>query len=124
MATSIFRAITKIFLMAITGSAVADGNKLLDQCQTAVQIMDGQNNFNNIEAVKLGQCLGFAAGVKNTLMIMSVPSPVKICWPEEGVSNGQAARILHKYLKDNPQKLHEDETLLAMLSMSEAFACN
>ncbi|WP_418512175.1 Rap1a/Tai family immunity protein [Corallibacter sp.] len=107
--------------MMTSGSILADGNKLLDQCQVAMHIMNGQSEYDRIDAMKFGLCVGFASGVKSTLMVL--PSSVEICWPKEGITNGQATRILYKYLKDNPQKLHENETLLAMLSMSEAFAC-
>lgn len=73
--------------------------------------------------MKYGECIGFVSGVKNTLMVMSFQTKTNICWPEEGVSDNQAARITLKYLKENPQDLHEDRTLLVMLSMKEAFPC-
>ena len=45
------------------------------------------------------------------------------CTPEQGVTNGEAARIVLKYLKDNPQKLDQNEVELAIQAFREAFPC-
>jgi hypothetical protein len=48
---------------------------------------------------------------------------VFFCVPKEGVSNIQAARIVVKYLKENPEKQHDLGITLAIQALSKAFPC-
>jgi hypothetical protein len=45
------------------------------------------------------------------------------CTPESGITNDQAARVVVKYLREHPERLHEKESLLAMAAFAEAFPC-
>ena len=49
---------------------------------------------------------------------------IKACFPEKGIDNGQATRVVVKYLKNNPALLHEDEVLLIILAFLEAYPCS
>lgn len=104
------------------GSAIADGNELLSQCQNAEHFMDtGQVRDTN----SIGFCLGMLQGVRNTMTILDqgLSPPMRTCFPSEGIDNGQAVRIVVQYLKRHPEKLHEDEVLLSMLGFRSAFPC-
>jgi hypothetical protein len=46
-----------------------------------------------------------------------------ICAEGSQVTISQMVRILEKYLRDNPQYLHEKASLIAMAAFSGAFPC-
>jgi hypothetical protein len=47
-----------------------------------------------------------------------------ICLPKEKPQTvGQLARIVVKYLEDNPKQLHEPAASLATVALSKAFPC-
>lgn len=66
-------------------------------------------------------------GVRNTMQyldgVLETNSRV-VCWPEKGIVNGQAVRIVMAYLRNNPDKLHEDEVILTMLAFKSAYPCD
>ena len=41
----------------------------------------------------------------------------------DGATRGQASRVVKKYLDDNPQELHEDKAVLAVMALMGAFPC-
>lgn len=47
---------------------------------------------------------------------------MKFCPPAGGITNGQGIRIALKYLRENPEKLHEDQTLLLIWSLQSFFS--
>lgn len=107
------------------GEAIADttGNELLGYCQTMVRIMDAGADTQSLEdAFKAGQCLGFVSGVRNTSDLTRVPEPLRSCVPKTATM-GQLARVITKYLKDNPSELNLEQTFLAMLALKSAYPC-
>lgn len=85
-----------------------------------------QNDMGTAKSgVQAGSCLGMVEGVRNTMLILnsSLPEKMKICLPPTGIKNGQAVRVVVKYLNDNPEKLNEDSTLLTMLAIAHAYPC-
>ena len=59
-------------------------------------------------------------GVSNTMAILKSK---RVCFPKEGIANEQAVRIVVKYLKDNPNRLHENEIALIMIALMHAYPC-
>lgn len=102
--------------------ALADGNKLLENCKAAVTFMESKQLKDEF---KIGVCFGMIQGVRNTMINLNnaVRMEYQLCWPENGISNGQAARIVVKYLEENPADLHKDEVLLAMGAFVNAYRC-
>jgi hypothetical protein len=45
------------------------------------------------------------------------------CLPIEGVTAGQAIRIVTKYLNAHPERLHRDAHILVVEALREAFPC-
>jgi hypothetical protein len=45
------------------------------------------------------------------------------CLPESGITNGEAARTVVKYLKNHPEKLHETDFILAFHALREVYPC-
>ncbi|WLG39850.1 Rap1a/Tai family immunity protein [Pseudomonas rhodesiae] len=102
-----------------------DGNFLLSSCNATLRIMDGEKLSSSTDQIGIGQCLGLVEGVRNTLVYLNdlVERDFKICWPEDGIPNGQAVRILVKYLNEHPADLSNDQTLLTMIAFKSAYPC-
>ncbi|MFV3381067.1 hypothetical protein [Pseudomonas sp. NY15354] len=78
---------------ALAGTeANADGNALLAQCQQVARVMDGAQVGPNTDMVGAGQCLGMVEGVRNTITLLNtaLPQGYRICFPDKGITNGQA----------------------------------
>ncbi len=125
MKAGIAVAVALVGMLGSGGTAMAsDGNGLLTQCQALVRMMDNQQ-LSQIASMEVGQCLGMVEGVRGVLLIyeQNVPKNLRVCFPEGGINNGQAARIVTKYLHDNPAELNEDATLLTILAFKTAYPC-
>jgi len=115
--------------MLASGCALAevtDGNQLLENCRLLIKIID-QDNISPTAAdyVKGGRCVGMVEGVRNTMGYLNnlVPKDYKVCFPKSGIQNNQAVRIVEKYLRDHPEQLNDDQTLLTMLAFKVAYPC-
>lgn len=47
----------------------------------------------------------------------------RTCFPENGITNEQAVRIVLKYLNEHPAELHQDQTYLTFLAFRDAYRC-
>lgn len=74
-----------------------------------------------------GECIGILQGVRTTMGLYEVGGDLpqdnllRTCFPEAGISNGQAARIVTSYLKRNPADLHQDGVFLAIFAFLDAY---
>ena len=66
---------------------------------------------------------GFAYGLSVGTVAQQRPDGVHFCPPKDGVSGQQAELIVEKYLKDNPDKLHENASLLAYVALMKEYHC-
>lgn len=117
------RNLLKTILISLSlfyGCAYADSNKLMDQCVEAENFMD-RKSVGRSNSLEIGYCFGFLQGVRNMLQIFD--KEMKVCWPKNGIENGQAVRIVLKYMRENPNKLHEDQLLTVILAFREAYPC-
>lgn len=114
-------------LISVVAMAAApnDGNALISKCKAALRVMDGKKIDVGDDQVAIGQCLGLVEGVRNTQIYLNsyLEKDLQICWPDAGINNGQAIRILVKYLDDHPAILHMDQTLLTMKAFDESYPC-
>ncbi|PYY69968.1 hypothetical protein CRX42_13765 [Pseudomonas jessenii] len=113
-----------VALMGMLGSGAAmaagwDGNTLLGECQSAIRLLDNVRKPSDSD-YDSGMCLGQVAGVR---YMMSDSGDYSACFPEGGISNTQAARIVVKYLKDNPAILHNEGRFLILLAFHNAYPC-
>jgi hypothetical protein len=108
-----------------------DGNNLLDNCTQMVNYADNSSAQTN--DVKFGWCSGWLDGVIATLDQWHVATSqdfdsysktgiVGICFPQ-GVTKGQTARVIVKYLRDHPNRLQESQMLLTIDALRDAFPC-
>lgn len=99
--------------------ARADANLLLEACSKHIRVIEQDNDFDNENDFRLGYCMGFVKGVRGA----STAAPHGIfCIPHE-VTTDQLIRVLHKFLTDNPNMLHEPENMIAFLALEGAFPC-
>jgi hypothetical protein len=122
----------KTLLMAVavagmlgSGSALADGNKLLEDCQSYIRADASNTELSADEALGIGHCLGLVEGVMKTMIMknISLPKGLRLCFPENIIGSGQAARIVEKFLRENPSVLHKDGAFLTMIAFDKAFPC-
>lgn len=119
----VLRVAALALTLAIPLSAwAADGNKLLEQCNDAVRSMDKEGGGSDLN---IGYCIGVVRGVYNTLAVLNalLAPKVRLCAPEGGITNGQGARIVLQYLRENPSQLHEDDVFLTMMAFKKAYPC-
>ena len=117
-----------VTLCLMSSSALADGNKLLKKCKAEEYILN-EGQYNEIEDVLTSDfCLGIVQGVKNTMQALcsaeaGIGHKYRVCFPEGGITNGQAVRIVVKYLEEHPEDLHEHEVVLLMRAYYDAYPC-
>jgi hypothetical protein len=112
-------------LTFVAAVAKADGNRLLDSCQSLERAVDNSSASDADQLIKANFCLGLIQGVRNTMQILdgALEPQMRTCWPAEGISNGQATRIVLKFLRENPASLHRDETSLTISAFMSAYRC-
>jgi len=120
-----------------------DGNGLLDYCGNFVDLEDSKLSAAADE-IKVGWCIGyvqastaFIAHLKANLIVAAMAG-VKLSGPEksrpivtnmadactpERASTLQLARVLVKWLRDHPERLHEQADFLALDALKSAFPC-
>ena len=103
-----------------------DGNELLSMCEGVNQLRD---QTQSAMTVQNSYCLGYVNGVMSMATDQATTfehSPHRSslpCTPAEGVTTGQAARVVTKYLDSHPERLHLRAYLLVVEAMREAFPC-
>src|ERR1044071_5604938 len=86
-----------------------EGTRFLRGCGAAVKQQDGAS-ISEQEMVESLWCIGYVQGFTDSISItQSISSGGRkaICLPQQGIANDQGVRIFVKYLRDNPQVLHE-----------------
>lgn len=71
------------------------------------------------------RAMGYIQGLLDSYTVFSTrdPSLDIFCMPEQGVSTAQARILIVKWLKENPERLHEQARLLVFHALAEAFPC-
>lgn len=126
MSAQFFRSL--IFVLAgfpnLTGAQIQDGTWFLDACGAAVKQVDNVQLSANEAAVSL-YCISYVAGFVDAIPLVTKTtkgSPI-ICLPENGASNEQAIRVFVKYLRENPEQLHESGRTSLFISLARTFPC-
>lgn len=112
-------------MMSASGAhaAVNDGNELLDQCQAVIKFHEDTNNDH--DQYGQGKCMGVVSAVMDMAAIRKAQLPLtsQLCLPFGGISNGQAVRVVVKYLQENPALLNLKGTLLTAIALGQAYPC-
>lgn len=110
------KSLTAFMLLTLTSVAVNagfdSGNRLYEDCS-------GETYFNR------GYCGGYIVGIVDTIESMQSSGLLPknaMCIPE-GVTKGQLADVVTKYLADNPAIRHGDAGNLVPEALNAAFPC-
>jgi len=146
---SVFLAVLSTFIPARAHSLQfpEDGNGLLDYCNHVVNLLDSTASQKGEEdAMKMRWCAGYIQATEErienwrmsaNIQIMAAqksgkatPTPmwadedfVRTCIPE-GAPYGQMARVVVKWLREHPQRLHELKSSLIMEALRDGFPCH
>lgn len=100
---------------------VTNGNDLLIACKDFInaEVDSSAERFN------MGYCAGMVPAVGNTFAIFQVvkPEAAIVCLPKQQFTQGQAIRVVIKYLENHPERLHEDPMKLTVLAYMNAYPC-
>jgi Rap1a immunity proteins len=91
---------------------------------------NGTQLYETCRAKKYGPgdiaCTGYVRGFIDAMLIgtlsATMPGP-KYCPPKEGLDATQARLIIEKYLRNNPEKLHQHAGFVAAEALFKAFPC-
>jgi hypothetical protein len=113
----------------VIGSAESHGIQMMKQgwCAGHLQTMREMILFSQVQQIKT---VAFLNGDKNpeqtltpdVLRQVMAKDAEMTCIPNE-VNQAQLARILVKWLRDHPERLHEPDYLLTFNAFHEAFPC-
>jgi Ssp1 endopeptidase immunity protein Rap1a len=113
------------FAIVVAHAEDEDGNFLLRECKETQS-----DTYQGCEpAIRSMHCLGYIDGLvdMNDIYksnILKSSSQALICLPKEKrVTVGDLARVVVKYLEDNPGQLHESAAALATVALGKAFPC-
>ena len=118
----LFRALVLFALAGFAARAQADGKSLLARCEQAERLFNEQKIDDPVSA---GFCLGYVGAIRNALQLLEGDRDPgrRICPPKEGVEVGQAIRLAIRFLRDNPQRLAENEAALVIEALRNAYPC-
>jgi len=135
------------------GNLPRDGNGLLDACTVMVNAADNPSYMTSLSSdrftEKMGQfdwCAGYLEGIQDVLIQVHVnlmmmpmtkvtlegPDKAKAYWldslnvacvPDEKIPVLQLGRVVIKWLREDPERLHEFKGILTIEAMRDAFPC-
>lgn len=113
---------------SVLGMETADnGHELLDDCATAVALMDGRLPEPRAEdRLRAGYCIGFVQGLTQIVAVSYhlKPQGGLFCPPEnDTIHLDDAVRALVAYLKRHPERLHARKVTLAAAAFIGAYPC-
>ena len=115
MTTFVQSFIVALFILAMSMPAEAiTGNKLLEDCEKSEdQSLPARFQHGAF-------CAGYVTGVTDGLFHLDYEN--RFCLPK-GVTHGQTQKVVVKYLRENPQRLHEHYVPIILSALKEAFPC-
>ena len=102
----------------------SEGSTLLRACGATVKQADGGKLLDE-EAVQSLYCIGYVSGFLDAMSVTvsTTGGRQNVCLPQRGITNDQAIRIFVKFLRENPQMLHESGRMSLYISLARAFPC-
>jgi hypothetical protein len=97
---------------AAYAEAPADtGNAMLPMCKFATE-----GDYSPGAAI----CIGMVEATRNLASFL--PDPFRSC-PPEPATNGQAIRVVIKFMESHPERLHEKFQVLLLAALREVWRC-
>jgi len=113
-------------LVVAQDAARGTGAELLDRCGESPgrpQTSSGAQMDYPTASYNFGWCMGLVQATVDWNELPDVPLSRRVCPPPTSTL-GQWVRVVHRYLQDHPERLHEPDSLLAMVALREAFRCS
>src|SRR5574341_51388 len=117
---------------------VATGKDVLRDCSLALEMAQdgymkdvlskGKPLPSKAQQDRAAQCLNYVVGFKDALYVSQIfqeknGSVPFTCLPQNNLNNGQALRIVIKYLQDNPQLLDRPQAAVVFNAFYYAYPC-
>lgn len=107
-----------ILFLLTPALAQAGAEKILSQCQIVTSDASKANENPISALIEMGYCLGYVAGVSDYSTVTADLASgelesLKSCRPPS-VLNEQLAKVVVKFLEDNPKLHHLDEATLVI----------
>ena len=121
---TLFLLVASLFI-ASPVMADIDGNKLLDNCQDAITYWESKNSLSvNFSSVNF--CIGYISGAndlhKTFVSSVGCFDPPLYCKPSSYTVE-QLVRTVVNFLKNHPEDLHFQGSVLTMAALKEALPC-
>jgi hypothetical protein len=97
------------------------GNDFLYFCKHTDDTDDSRFFAGN--GICLGWVQGFTQGITISNEFLQTPQDKRMTCPPDGVTFGQDARIIYKYISDHPERAHLVTRYLASEALIQAFPC-
>ena len=116
-----------IALSALPGEARSqggDGSFFLSACSATLRQFENEQLSKEDEVISI-YCPAYVSGFLDGMSLTLGSSSAKraVCLPERGISNEQAIRIFVKYLRANPETLHQTGRMSFFIALAKAFPC-
>lgn len=100
------------------------GSALLKWCSAVERFGEGNKRGGWEEDADFYHCIAYIDGVEDMWQwsLLAQGKSMPVCIPE-GVTRGQAARIVVAYLRRNPEMLHLNGSLLVVGAYADAYPC-
>lgn len=112
-------------LASVANAQDQDGSFYLQVCGAAVKQSDG-GQLTQEEGLGVIYCGSYIGGFLDAMSLSTTLSKGNkiVCTPERGITNDQAARIFVKYLRENPETLHQTGRMSLYVALVKAFPCS
>jgi hypothetical protein len=97
-----------------TPSSALTGNELLRKMESYDNVKD---RTKEVKELDVGYLMGYVEAATSVLQVADM-----LCVPP-GVTLGQMARIIGKYLREHPAELHEEAHFLVYQALRRPFPC-
>jgi hypothetical protein len=113
MKRALIAAVLVACFYCATSSAMAEGIDDFEGCKEAAKLSTTAPN-----PIRTGYCMGVVAA-----LMFSLPAVGRIVCLPKGVTLGQGAKVLVKYMDDHPEELQERTEQLAARALMKAWPC-
>lgn len=106
---------------SVAASTNMTGNAMMKDCQFADEIFSARGPMDRSDGDWFGA--GVCVGIIYEMVAVASSLPnSKICFPH-GVSNDQIIKVILRFLRAHPERLHEDFRILSMVAALQAWPC-
>lgn len=101
-----------------------DGGGMLRTCTFSIRDADGER-LDGKELTLGLYCSSYVEGFLDGIALTAETTRAtkNVCLPSSGITSEQAIRIFVKYLRSNPEVLHESGRSSLYIALAKAFPC-